>query len=156
GFLKMPPLIRPFRALRPTPAEAPGVAAPPYDVLNTEEARARAAGKPHSFLHISKPEIDLPPATDPYSAAVYAKGAENLKRLVGSGVLVRDAEPHYYVYRLRMGDHVQTGIAVAASVAAYDINRIRKHEFTRPDKEDDRVRQIEALNAQTGPVLLAY
>lgn len=152
----MATLIRPFTGLRPTPATAAAVAAPPYDVLNTEEARERAAGKPNSFLHISKPEIDLPADTDPYAPAVYAKGAENLKRMIDAGVLIRDTAPHYYVYRLKMGDHVQTGFVAAASVAAYDINRIRKHEYTRPDKEDDRVRQIEALNAQTGPVLLAY
>jgi uncharacterized protein (DUF1015 family) len=149
-------LVRPFAGLRPAPQHASAVAAPPYDVLNTEEARARATGKPHSFLHISKPEIDLPAGTDPYAAVVYETGAKNLNRLSGEGVLIRDTEPHYYVYRLKMGDHVQTGIVVAASVADYDTNRIRKHEFTRPDKEDDRVRQIEALNAQTGPVLLAY
>jgi uncharacterized protein (DUF1015 family) len=149
-------LVRPFAALRPAPQHASAVAAPPYDVLNTEEARQRAHGKPHSFLHISKPEIDLPADTDPYAAAVYETGAKNLGALVASGVLIRDAEPHYYVYRLKMGEHVQTGIVVAASVADYDTNRVRKHEFTRPDKEDDRVRQIEALNAQTGPVLLAY
>jgi uncharacterized protein (DUF1015 family) len=150
------PLVRPFAGLRPLPEVAATVAAPPYDVLNTEEARARAAGKPNSFLHISKPEIDLPEETDAYDAAVYAKAAENLKRMVDGGVLMRDRAPHYYVYRLRMDDHVQTGFVSAASVAAYDVNRIRKHEFTRPDKEDDRVRQIEALNAQTGPVLLIY
>ena len=149
-------LIRPFKALRPASDKAAGVAAPPYDVLNTDEARVRAAGKPHSFLHISKPEIDLPVNTDPYAPAVYAKGAENLKRLIDDGVLVRDGAPGYYAYRLKMGDHVQTGLALSASVADYDTNRIRKHEFTRPDKEDDRVRQIEALNAETGPVLLAY
>lgn len=149
-------LVRPFAGLRPAPQYASAVAAPPYDVLNTEEARARAVGKPHSFLHISKPEIDLPAGTDPYAAVVYETGAKNLNRLAGEGVLIRDTEPHYYVYRLKMGDHVQTGIVVAASVADYDTNRIRKHEFTRPDKEDDRVRQIDALNAQTGPVLLAY
>lgn len=149
-------LVRPFAGLRPAPQHANAVAAPPYDVLNTEEARVRAAGKPNSFLHISKPEIDLPADTDPYAAIVYETGAKNLKRLVGEGVLIRDAEPHYYVYRLKMGEHVQTGIVVAASVADYDTNRVRRHEFTRPDKEDDRVRQVEALNAQTGPVLLAY
>lgn len=149
-------LVRPFAGLRPAPQHASAVAAPPYDVLNTEEARLRANGKPYSFLHISKPEIDLPEGTDPYAATVYETGAKNLKRLAAEGVLIRDAEPHYYVYRLKMGDHVQTGIVVAASVADYDTNRIRKHEFTRPDKEDDRVRQIDALNAQTGPVLLAY
>ncbi len=149
-------LIKPFRALRPAPGHAPAVAAPPYDVLNTEEARHRARGRPASFLHISKPEIDLPEGTDPYSNPVYAKGAENLRKLVDSGVLVRDEKPHYYVYQLRMGEHLQTGIACVGSVVEYDRNRIRKHEFTRPDKEDDRVRQITALNAQTGPVLLAY
>ena len=149
-------LIRPFRALRPAPGQAAAVAAPPYDVLNTDEARQRAAGRPWSFLHISKPEIDLPEGTDPYSPAVYARGAENLGRLQDRGILLRDEKPHYYVYRLRMGNHVQTGIACIGSVAEYDRNRIRKHEFTRPDKEDDRVRQITALNAQTGPVLLTY
>ena len=152
----MSALIRPFRALRPVPEQAAAVAAPPYDVLDTGEARARAAGRPFSFLHISKPEIDLPEGTDPYAPEVYAKGTENLHRLIDSGVLIRDRKPCYYIYRLRMGDHVQTGIACTGSVAEYDRNRIRKHEFTRPDKEDDRVRQISALNAQTGPVLLAY
>ena len=152
----MATLIRPFRALRPAPAAAASVAAPPYDVLSSAEARLRAVGKPNSFLHISKPEIDLPADTDPYAPAVYAKAAETLQMMVAKGVLIRDAAPHYYIYRLRMGDHVQTGFAATASVAAYDVNRIRKHEFTRPDKEDDRVRQIEALNAQTGPVLLVY
>ena len=149
-------LIRPFTGLRPAPGRAADVAAPPYDVLSSDEARARAAGKPWSFLHISKPEIDLAPGTDPYAAQVYAKAAENLKRMLDQVVLVRDKEPCYYAYRLIMGTHSQTGLVAAASVAEYDRNRIRKHEFTRPDKEDDRVRQIEALNAQTGPVLLAY
>ncbi len=149
-------LVRPFPALRPAIGRAPEVVAPPYDVLNTEEARALAAGRPYSFLHISKPEIDLPADTDPYAPAVYAKGAENLQAMIAAGVLVQDEAPCYYAYRLIMGSHVQTGIVAAASVADYDTNRIRKHEFTRPDKEDDRVRQIEALNAQTGPVLLAY
>ncbi len=152
----MKTLIRPFRGLRPLPEKAADVAAPPYDVLNTAEARQRAAGKPYSFLHISKPEIDLPSDTDPFAPEVYAKGAENLAKLVAEGVLIRDEAPVYYIYRLRMGEHTQTGFVAAASVAAYDANRVRKHEFTRPDKEDDRVRQIDALNAQTGPVLLAY
>ncbi len=152
----MTTLIRPFRALRPVADQAAAVAAPPYDVLNTDEARTRAAGRPFSFLHISKPEIDLPEGTDPYAPEVYAKGNANLHRLIESGVLTRDRKPCYYIYRLRMGDHVQTGIGCVGSVAEYDRNRIRKHEFTRPDKEDDRVRQISALNAQTGPVLLAY
>ncbi|MDD5056262.1 MAG: DUF1015 family protein [Sideroxydans sp.] len=149
-------LIRPFAGLRPAPSRAAEIAAPPYDVLSTDEARVRAAGKPWSFLHISKPEIDLPPGTDPYAAEVYAKAAENLHKMLAAGVLARDDAPCYYAYRLIMGDHSQTGLVAAASVADYNTNRIRKHEFTRPDKEDDRVRQIDALNAQTGPVLLAY
>lgn len=149
-------LIRPFRGLRPRPEFAADVLAPPYDVLNTEEARARAAGRPRSFLHISKPEIDLPAATNPYDASVYAKGAENFRAMIDAGVLMRDAKPCYYAYRLIMGTHQQTGLVAVASVADYNTNRIRKHEFTRPDKEDDRVRQIDALNAQTGPVFLTY
>ena len=154
------PLIKPFTGLRPAPGRASDIAAPPYDVLSTAEARlivnARADGKPWSFLHISKPEIDLPVDTDPYAPEVYAKAASNLKTMLDQGILQRDEQDCYYVYRLVMGSHSQTGLVAAASVADYDTNRIRKHEFTRPDKEDDRVRQIEALNAQTGPVLLAY
>jgi uncharacterized protein (DUF1015 family) len=149
-------LIKPFAGLRPKPEFAAEVVAPPYDVLNTQEARQRAEGRPHSFLHISKPEIDLPAGTDPYDASVYAKGADNLRQLINHGVLIRDPQPYYYLYRLIMGSHTQTGLVAVASVSAYDSNRIRKHEYTRPDKEDDRVRQIDALNAQTGPVFLTY
>jgi len=149
-------LIQPFNALRPAAGRASDVIAPPYDVLSTDEARARATGRPWSFLHISKPEIDLAPDISPYAPEVYAKAAENLQSMIQTGVLVRDADAHYYVYRITMGEHTQTGLVAAASVADYDTNRIRKHEFTRPDKEDDRVRQIDALSAQTGPVLLAY
>jgi len=149
-------LIRPFRGLRPVRERAADVVAPPYDVLNTDEARSRAAGRPWSFLHISKPEIDLPPGTNPHDPSVYAKGAENLQSMVEQGVLSRDDSQCYYVYRLVMGEHTQTGLVAVASVVDYDSNRIRKHEFTRPDKEDDRVRQVDALNAQTGPVFLTY
>jgi uncharacterized protein (DUF1015 family) len=149
-------LVSPFAGLRPTQAHAAEVAAPPYDVLSSDEARERAAGKPWSFLHISKPEIDLPPDTDPFAAEVYAQAAESFQRMLSARVLVRDRRRCFYVYRLVMGSHSQTGVVVAASVAEYLSNRIRRHELTRPDKEDDRVRQIEALNAQTGPVLLAY
>ena len=149
-------LIEPFRALRPATGRAAEVLAPPYDVLSSAEARARAAGKPWSFLHVSKPEIDLDPGIDPYADAVYAKAAENLARMVEAGVMIRDETPCYYVYRLHWRDRVQTGLAAAASVADYDTNRIRKHELTAPVKEDDRVRQIEAVNAQTGPVMIAY
>jgi uncharacterized protein (DUF1015 family) len=150
------PLIQPFRALRPVPARAAEVLAPPYDVLSSGEARARAQGKPFSFLHVSKPEIDLDPAVDPYSPAAYAKAAENLKHMVEAGVLMRDASPCYYVYRLTRQGRAQTGLACVASLADYASNRIRKHELTTPVKEDDRVRQIEAVNAQTGPVMIAY
>jgi uncharacterized protein (DUF1015 family) len=149
-------LVTPFAGLRPVQAYAAEVAAPPYDVLSTEEARARASGKPWSFLHISRPEIDLPGDVDPHSAQVYARGAENFRRMIEAGILARDASPCFYAYRMVMGAHSQTGVVVAASVAAYDANRIRKHELTRPEKEDDRVRQVEALNTHTGPVLLAY
>lgn len=149
-------LIRPFAGLRPVDARAAEVVAPPYDVLSSDEARVRAAGRPWSFLHISRPEIDLPEGTDPYSDQVYAQAAANLQRMLQERILQRDPAPFYYVYRLVMGAHSQTGLVGVASVADYDNNRIRRHEFTRPDKEDDRVRQIEALNAQTGPVLLAY
>jgi uncharacterized protein (DUF1015 family) len=152
----MPTLIQPFRGLVPAPGRAAEVIAPPYDVLSSAEARERARGRPASFLHISKPEIDLPPDVDPHDARVYAQGATSFRRMLDSGILVRDPTPRYYAYRLRMGEHVQTGLVCTGSIAAYDANRIRKHEFTRPDKEDDRVRQIAALNAQTGPVLLAH
>ncbi|MCV6638726.1 DUF1015 family protein [Candidatus Albibeggiatoa sp. nov. NOAA] len=149
-------LIRPFAGLRPLPERAAEVTAPPYDVLNTQEAREQVEGRPWSFLHISKPEIDLAPDISPYDPAVYAKGAENLQHQVNEGVLKQDPQPYYYLYRLIMGSHQQVGLVAAASVPDYDTNRIRKHEFTRPDKEDDRVRQIDALNAQTGPVFLTY
>ncbi len=149
-------LIRPFAGLRPVPERAEEVVAPPYDVLNSAEARERVKGRPWSFLHISKAEIDLPEDTNPYDPSVYAKSAENLHKMRDAGILIRENKDCYYVYRLIMNGHSQVGLVAAASVADYDSNRIRKHEFTRPAKEDDRVRQIEALNAQTGPVLLAY
>jgi len=149
-------LIKPFRALRPAPGRAAEVLAPPYDVLSSAEARQRARGKPWSFLHVSKAEIDLPPTTDPYDRAVYAKAAENLRRMIEADVLVRDEKPRYYVYRLTWRGRIETGLAAVASLAAYAKNRIRRHELTTPAKEDDRVRQIEAVNAQTGPVMLAY
>jgi len=150
------PLIRAFAGLRPTHDLAADVAAPPYDVLSSAEARARAKDHPWSFLHVSRAEIDLPEDTDPHDPAVYHKAAENLERMIDQDVLVRDEQPCLYVYRMIMGEHRQTGLVAAASVDAYNAGRIRRHEFTRPDKEDDRVRQIDATGAQTGPVLLAY
>ncbi|MEX2129572.1 MAG: DUF1015 family protein [Xanthobacteraceae bacterium] len=149
-------LVRPFRALRPAPGRAPDVLAPPYDVLSSAEARARAKGKPWSFLHISKPEIDLDPGIDPHDRADYTKAAENLGRMIAQGVLIREPKPSYYVYRLTWCDRTQTGLAAVASLVEYATNRIRKHELTTPIKEDDRVHQIEAVNAQTGPVMVAY
>jgi len=149
-------LIKPFRALRPASGRAGEILAPPYDVLSSAEARERAKGRPWSFLHVSKPEIDLDPAIDPYDQAVYTKAAENFARMIAAGVLVRDAQPRYYVYRLSDSARRQTGFAAVASLADYATNRIRKHEHTTPTKEDDRVRQIEAVNAQTGPVMMAY
>ncbi len=149
-------LIKPFRALRPAPGRAAEVLAPPYDVLSSAEARERAKGKPWSFLHVSKAEIDLDPAIDPHDRAVYAKAAENLKRMIAAGVLMRDGKPSYYVYRMTWRGRVETGLAAVASLADYASNRIRRHEHTTPAKEDDRVRQIEAVNAQTGPVMLGY
>jgi uncharacterized protein (DUF1015 family) len=149
-------LIKPFRALRPVAARAREILAPPYDVLSSAEARERARGKPWSFLHVSKAEIDLPPNTDPYSDVVYAKAAENLQRMIAERVLQRDARPQYYAYRTVWQGRRQTGLACVAAVAGYENGRIKKHELTTPVKETDRVRQIEALNAQTGPVMMAY
>jgi uncharacterized protein (DUF1015 family) len=149
-------LVRQFAALRPTAASAAAVVAPPYDVVSTDEARALAAGRPQSFLHISRPEIDLPEGSSPYTDEAYAQGARSLARLVAEGVLVRDKEPSFYIYRMVMEGRTQTGVAFVGSVHAYEQNRIKRHELTRPDKETDRVRNIATLNAQTGPVLLAY
>ena len=149
-------LIRPFAALRPVAAYAADVVAPPYDVMNRDEARQMAAGRPWSFLHISRPEIDLPDEVDAYDEAVYTKGYDNLQQMQATGILRQDAVPGYYVYRLTMGEHVQTGLVAVASVQAYNTGHIKKHEFTRPVKEQDRVHQINRLNAQTGPVFLMY
>lgn len=148
--------IKPFAALRPKPELASKICELPYDVMSSEEARQLAAGNPLSFLHVSKPEIDLPPGTDLYSPEVYAKGKENFQRLTAEGALCRDARPAYYLYRQIMGAHSQIGLVAAASCQDYQKNIIKKHELTRPDKEDDRVRHIEALDSQTGPVFLVY
>ncbi len=149
-------LLIPFSGLRPRPESAADVAAPPYDVVSLAEAKNLAKGRPYSFLHVSRPEIDLPEGTDPHGPEVYRKGAENLAAMVAAGVLIRDPHPCFYVYRIEMGEHTQTGLVAVAPVEAYNRNRVRKHEFTRPDKEDDRVRQIDAVDAQTGPVLVVH
>lgn len=148
--------LKPFPALRPKPELAAQICELPYDVMSSDEARQMAAGNPLSFLHVSKPEIDLPAGMDLYSAVVYAKGQENFKKLIADGALKQDAQPAFYLYRQIMGSHAQVGLVAAASCAEYLSGIIKKHEFTRPDKEDDRVRHIEALDSQTGPVFLTY
>lgn len=148
--------IFPFAALRPTPTAAAAVAAVPYDVVNTEEARALAAGNPLSFLHVSRPEIDLAQGTDPYSDAVYELAVANFAKLKSAAPLVVEETPSFYIYRLHMGGHVQSGIAACYSIDEYDRDLIKKHEKTRPDKEDDRTRHMLAIGAQTGPVFLTY
>ena len=148
--------IYPFCALRPPVEQVAAVASVPYDVVNTNEARALAAGNEWSFLHVSRPEIDLPAGTDPYSDEVYAKAAENFARFQEAGALRFDPKPSLFVYRQQMGEHIQTGVVACASVGEYDDDLIKKHEKTRPDKEDDRTRHILTLRAQTGPVFLTY
>ncbi|HEY3760346.1 MAG TPA: DUF1015 family protein [Verrucomicrobiae bacterium] len=148
--------VKPFAALRPKPELASQICELPYDVLSSDEARAQVAGKPTSFFHVSKPEVDLPPGTNQYAPEVYAKGAENFRNLIAQGALAQDAKPCFYLYRQIMGKHSQTGFVAVASCDEYLRGIIKKHELTRPDKEDDRVRHIETLNSQTGPVFLAY
>src|SRR6266850_2645749 len=148
--------IKPFAALRPAPELASQICELPYDVMSSAEARQIAAGNSLSFLHVSKPEIDLAPATNPYSPVVYAKGNENFQRLISQGALRQDSQAGFYLYRQTMGNHTQIGLVAVASCEDYLHGTIKKHEFTRPDKEDDRVRHIEALNAQTGSVFLVY
>ena len=148
--------LKPFAALRPKADLAAKVCELPYDVMNSDEARVLAKDNPFSFLHVSKPEIDLEPSIDVYSDAVYAKGAENFRLLREQGALAQDAQPCMYLYRQVMGSHTQTGLVAVASVSEYDSGIIKKHELTRPTKEDDRVRHMEALNSQTGPVFLTY
>lgn len=149
-------VIKPFRGLRPKKELAEKVASPPYDVLSSEEAREMAKDNPYSFLHINKPEIDLPPETDLYDETVYQKGRENLDRFIKEGILIQDEKPMFYVYRQIMGNHSQIGLVAGASVEEYEKGLIKKHELTRADKEEDRVKHVNTLNAQTGPVFLTY
>lgn len=149
-------LIRSFRGIRPIASLAAQVAAHPYDVLNREEAYELAKDNPLSFLHINKPEVDMPTEVSVYDPSVYAKGRENLDRFIAEGTLKQDGEATLYVYKQVMGEHAQVGLVAAASVEAYDSDRIKKHEFTRPVKEDDRVHHMDALDAQVGPVFLTY
>ncbi len=148
--------IYPFAALRPTPKAAGAVASVPYDVVNSDEARELAAGNPLSFLHVSRPEIDLPAGADPHTDAAYEQAARAFDKLKADAPLVIEDRPSLYVYRLHMGSHVQSGIAACFSIDEYDRDLIKKHEKTRPDKEDDRTRHMIAIGAQTGPVFLTY
>jgi uncharacterized protein (DUF1015 family) len=149
-------LIRPFRGLRPTRELASKVASHPYDVLNRAEAFELAKDNPLSFLHINKPEVDVDASVDVHDQSVYDKGRENLDRFISEGTLAQDGKDKLYVYKQIMGEHEQYGLVAAASVDAYEKNLIKKHEFTRPEKEDDRVHHMDALNAQVGPVFLTY
>ena len=148
--------IEPFQGLRPRRDLAEKIAAPPYDVLSSEEARELAKGNPYSFLHVGKPEIDLPAGTDLYADEVYAKAKENFTRLIRDNALQQDARKCFYVYKQIWGEHVQVGLVAGASCQDYQDDVIKKHELTREDKERDRQRHIETLNAQTGPVFLTY
>ncbi|MBD3165666.1 DUF1015 family protein [bacterium] len=149
-------IVRPFKGLRPKKDLAATVASPPYDVLNSEEAREMAKGNPISFLHINKPEIDLPPETDPYDDAVYQQGRTNLERFIKEDVFTRDDSPCFYLYAQTWGDHRQVGLVCGASCQEYMEDKIKKHELTREKKEKDRIRHIESLGAQAGPVFLTY
>ena len=148
--------LHPFRALRPTPDQASAVAAVPYDVVSTTEARALAADEPLSFLRVSRPEIEFPTDQDPYANAVYEAAVRQFARLRAAAPLVEETTASVYAYRLRMGSHEQSGVAACFSVDEYENDVIRKHERTRKDKEDDRTRHIIELRAQTGPVFLTY
>lgn len=148
--------IKPFRGLRPAAPVAARIAALPYDVMDSDEARQITAAEPLSILRVTKSEVDLPPATDPYAPQVYAKAKENLDWFIAQGYLAQDAAPCFYIYKQTMGGHTQVGLVAAASVDEYEKGIIKKHEYTRPDKEQDRVNHIAVTGAQTGPVFLIY
>ncbi|MCL2356331.1 MAG: DUF1015 family protein [Defluviitaleaceae bacterium] len=148
-------IVRPFKAVRPKRELASAVAALPYDVMNTEEARQMATGNPYSFLRVDKAEIDLPLETDQYDPAVYARAKENLQNLMRDA-MQQDEQPNFYIYRLTGYGQCQTGLAACVSADEYERGLIKRHEFTRPDKEQDRVNHVEATEAHTGPIFLAY
>lgn len=147
--------IQPFSALRPQQQMAPQVASRPYDVLNSEEARAEATGNPFSFLHVTKSEIDLPPGVDIHSQLVYDKAKDNLQEFISKGILFKEDRPCYYIYKLVMNGRSQTGLVCVSSVEDYFNDIIKKHEFTRPEKEKDRIDHMRTIEAQTGNVFLA-
>ncbi|HPZ87161.1 MAG TPA: DUF1015 domain-containing protein, partial [Flavihumibacter sp.] len=149
-------VIQPFRALRPAPGKAAAVASPPYDVLNSAEAAEQAAGNPQSFLRITKAEIDLPGISDIHTREVYEKAKANLLSFREKGDLMREEKPAYYIYELIMNGRSQTGLVAVSSIDDYENDVIKKHEFTRPEKEQDRINHIKTTGAQTGNVFLAY
>jgi uncharacterized protein (DUF1015 family) len=148
--------ISPFKALRPGPQYAKQVASRPYDVLNSKEAKVEAEGNPYSFLHITKSEIDLPAGIDIHSQQVYQKAKENLDAFISRAILFNESKPCYYIYRLTMDGRMQTGLVCCSSVGDYEEGLIKKHEFTRPEKEQDRINHIKTTRAQTGNVFLAF
>jgi uncharacterized protein (DUF1015 family) len=148
--------IFPFRALRPQPDQASAVAAPPYDVLSSDEARQVVTGSPNSFLHVTKSEVDMPADLSIYDESVYTKARLNLSDMISRGVLFQDEHPCYYIYELVMDGRSQTGLVCCSSVDDYENDIIKKHEFTRPEKEQDRINHIRITGAQTGNVFLAY
>ncbi|HHE37700.1 MAG TPA: DUF1015 domain-containing protein [Candidatus Cloacimonetes bacterium] len=148
--------IKPFKGVRPAADKIKDVASPPYDVLNSKEARKQIEDKPYSFLHIVKPEVDLPEDINLYDDKVYQKGKENLYKFLEDGILIQDDKPCFYLYRLIMGNIDQVGLVAGASIEDYENDIIKKHEHTRADKEADRIKHVDTLNANTGPVFLTY
>ncbi len=149
-------VLRPFKGYRPTPELCPRVAALPYDVMSSQEAREMVKGDPYSFLHVDRAEIDLDPSVDIYSDEVYQKAADNLKKMISDGIYIHDETPCMYIYRLTMDGRSQTGLVACASIDEYIENKIKKHELTREDKEQDRIRHVDTCNANTGPIFLTY
>jgi uncharacterized protein (DUF1015 family) len=149
-------VIRPFRGIRPRPDRCPEIAAPPYDVVDYDEARAYVADRPHSFLRVEKSEIELDRGLDPHDVAIFENGAKNLRQLQEQGLMVRDGAPCFYLYQQRWGEHVQVGVVAGASVAEYQRDLIKKHEHTRADKERERTLHVDIVGANTGPVFLTY
>ncbi len=149
-------ILKPFKAVRPAPARAKDVAALPYDVMTSEEAREMVKGNPYSFLHIDKAEIDLEPGTGLYDAVVYETARKNLDKMIAEGTFVQDEKPQYYIYRLTMDGRAQTGLVACASIDEYIEGKIKKHELTREEKEQDRIRHVDICDANTGPIFLTY
>ena len=149
-------IIKPFRAIRPIAEKAEKVAALPYDVMSSEEAREMVKGNPYSFLHVDKAEIDLDRSIDLYDTKVYQKAKQNMEQMVQNGIMIQDKQPLFYIYCLTMNGKSQIGLVACTSIDEYLNNTIKKHELTRADKEADRIRHVDTLNANTGPIFLAY